>query len=290
MDDQIEVKNTSLADLLELRDVSLTYDDDKIPNEKKKWVIKDLSFLVQDIPNRGQFAVIMGPSGCGKTTILRFLAGLQSPTSGQVFIKGQPIKDDQRISMVFQQYSSFEWYSVLTNVMLPLLLRGIHKKEAEDKAADMIKRVGLGGQEKKFASLRELSGGQLQRVAIARSLICNPEMVLMDEPFGALDSYNRVNMEVMLMEMWEQFQSTVVLVTHSVSEGVFLGDDVYIMAANPGRLVKHIHIDLPYPRTYKTREMKEFFEISSEVEREFRGVADRSAHSLDTQSGRSKKN
>jgi NitT/TauT family transport system ATP-binding protein len=315
MNDQIDFRHDpSLPDLLELKGVSLTYDDDKVPAEKKKWIIKNLSFLVQDIPNRGQFAVIMGPSGCGKSTILRFLAGLQKPTTGEILIKGRKIDDKEHIGMVFQQFSSLEWYTVLKNVALPLLIRGIAKREAKKrameniskmkpagfgrakivlgklllpfalgaltkkfaaaKAAEMIKKVGLGGQDKKFASERELSGGQLQRVAIARSLISNPEMILMDEPFGALDPYNRLNMQLMLLEMWEQFQSTVVFVTHSKEEAVFLADDIYIMAANPGRIVRHIHVDLPYPRNLSTRRDKRFFETVSEVDEALRSLTD----------------
>lgn len=277
MDEQIKFENTSLPDLLELRDISLTYDKDNIPGEKKKWIIKNLSFLVENLPNRGQSAVIMGPSGCGKSTILRFLAGLQKPTSGGIFVKAQPLKDGEHIGMVFQEYTSLEWYNVLTNVALPLLLRGVSKKEAQEKAVDMIKKVGLAGQEKKYASVRQLSGGQRQRVAIARSLICNPDMILMDEPFGALDNPTRQSMQLMLMQMFEHYQSTIVFVTHSVSEAVFLGDDIYIMAANPGRIAKHIRVDLPYPRTLEIRKLKRFFEIEVEVEVELRGVAERTA-------------
>jgi NitT/TauT family transport system ATP-binding protein len=273
VDEQINFRHDlSLSDLLELKDVSLTYDEKKVPDEKKKWIIKNLSFLVQDIPNRGQFAVIMGPSGCGKSTILRFLAGLQKPTSGQIFIKGQQLKEDEHIGMVFQQYSSFEWYSVLKNVSLPLILRGLAKKEAKEKALEMINKVGLSGQEHKYASERELSGGQLQRVAIARSLISNPEMVLMDEPFGSLDPYTRIHMQQMLLAMWEQFQSTVVFVTHSKEEAVFLGDDIYIMANNPGRIARHIHVELPYPRNLQTRRDKRFFDTVSVVDEALRSL------------------
>jgi NitT/TauT family transport system ATP-binding protein len=274
MEDIYKPVNTSLPDLLELRNVSLTYDKDpKVPNEKKKWVIQDLSFLVEDIPDRGQFAVIMGPSGCGKSTILRFLSGLQNPTSGQIFLKEKEVKGNQCISMVFQQYACFEWYTVMDNVILPLILRHKKSKESKEKAKEIIEKVGLGGHENKYPC--QLSGGQQQRVAIARSLISNPEMVLMDEPFGALDVYSRLNMQEILMKMWESFQSTVVYVTHSVSEAVFLGDDIFIMGANPGRIVKRIHVDLPYPRTLDIRKNKRFFELESEVEEEIRVVGDK---------------
>jgi NitT/TauT family transport system ATP-binding protein len=270
----VEFVNTELPDILELRNVSLSYDREKVPDEKKKWIIQDLEFLIENIPDRGQFAVIMGPSGCGKSTILRFLAGLQHPTKGEVLIHGKPITDHERISMVFQKYTCLEWYTVLKNVMLPLIMRGVHKKEAEEKAKEMIVKVGLEQQMYKYASSRELSGGQLQRVAIARSLVSNPLMVLMDEPFGALDSYTRLKIQAMLIEMWQEFRSTVVFVTHSVSEAVFLGDDILIMSSNPGRLVERIHIDLPYPRSIETRRMKRFFELESRVENVIQDVGD----------------
>ena len=271
MDEQIQFKHDpSLADLLELKNISLTYEKNHIPDNQKVWVIQHLSFLVQDIPNRGQFAVIMGPSGCGKSTILRFLAGLQKPTTGQILIKGNELKEGEHVGMVFQQYSSFEWYKVIENVALPLLLRGKSWKESEEKATEMIQKVGLEGQEKKYASEKELSGGQLQRVAIARSLINNPDMILMDEPFGALDPYTRLSMQLMLLEMWEQFQSTVVFVTHSKEEAVFLGDDIYIMHANPGQIAAHIHVDLPYPRNIESRRDRKFFDIVSDVDEKLR--------------------
>ena len=278
MDGQIDFRHDpSLPDLLELKDISLTYDKRDIPPEKKKWVIQHLSFLVQDIPNRGQFAVIMGPSGCGKSTILRFLAGLQTPTSGQILIKGHELKEGEHIGMVFQQYSSFEWYKVVENVALPLVLHGKSWKKSEEEALEMIQKVGLGGQEKKYANERELSGGQLQRVAIARSLINNPEMILMDEPFGALDPYTRLNMQLMLLKMWDQFQSTVVFVTHSKEEAVFLGDDIYIMSVNPAKIAAHIHVNLPYPRDMETRRNRQFFDIVSEVDEQLRTVIEKSS-------------
>ena len=265
--------NTSLPDLLELRDISLTYDKSQLPMEKKHWVIKHLNFLVENIPDRGQFAVIMGPSGCGKSTLLRFLSGLQKPTTGEIFFNGEKLKINQYISMVFQQYACFEWYTVKQNVMLPLVLRKEDHKKAKEEVNEMIVKVGLDGHQDKYPC--QLSGGQQQRVAIARSLVSNPEMVLMDEPFGALDAYNRLNMQDILMRMWDSFKSTVVYVTHSISEAVFLGDDIFIMGANPGRIVKRIHVDLPYPRTLDIRKEHQFFELQSQVEEEIRIVGDK---------------
>lgn len=270
----ISFVDTESPNVLELRNVSLTYDSENVPEKEKTWIIKDLNFLVENIPDLGQFAVIMGPSGCGKSTILRFLAGLQSPTIGEVLVHEKPTSDHERISMIFQKYTCLEWYTVLRNVMLPLIMRKVPKKEAKEKAKEMIIKVGLADQMHKYASLKELSGGQLQRVAIARGLVNNPLMILMDEPFQALDSYNRLKMQAMLNQMWAAFHSTVVFVTHSVSEAVFLGDDIFIMASNPGRLVERIHIDLPYPRSIETRRLKRFFELESYVENVIQEVGD----------------
>jgi len=277
MEKNIEFKNTELPDILELRNVSQSYDPPQVPDDKKKWIIRDLSFLVEDIPGRGQFEVIMGPSGCGKSTLLRYLAGIQKPTSGEIFIKSKPIGDQHLAGMVFQQYSSMQWYSVLYNVMLPLIIKKMGRKDAEEKAMEMIKRVGLEGHEKKYAHPDALSGGQMQRVAIARGLITNPDLILMDEPYGALDNYTRENMQLMLTQMWQQFESTVVFVTHSVSEAVFLADNVYIMTANPAVISKKIEVKLPYPRTQEIWEMQEYFQLQSEVKKALREAAEHSA-------------
>ena len=236
----IAFTETELPDVICMKNISISYDDGKTH------VIKDFSLLIEDKPNQGQFVVILGPSGCGKSTILRFISGLQEPTSGEILIRGKTRKEyKSSISMVFQQYSSFPWYSVLRNVSLPLLYKGVGKKEAEEKSMEFIKKVGLQGHEKKFAQYPLLSGGQLQRVAIARSLISNPEIILMDEPFGALDTNTRSQMQHLLADIWLEYRPTVIFVTHDISEAVFLGDDIYIMSASPAYIVKHYHIGLP---------------------------------------------
>ena len=157
-----------------------------------KWIIKDMEFIVEDKADQGQFVVILGMSGCGKSTVLRYIAGLQKPTEGLVYVNNKLVDDNTRISMVFQQYSSLPWLTVLENVALSLQFKGVEKKERDEKAMEMIKLVGLEGHENKFAMYPTLSGGQLQRVAIARSLLANPTILLMDEPFGALDVKTRM--------------------------------------------------------------------------------------------------
>ena len=251
--------NTELPDIIELRKVSQTYDGGKT------YIIRDLNLLIEDKPNQGQFVVILGMSGCGKSTLLRYIAGLQSPSSGEVLIH-EKLRSDEAISMVFQQYSSLPWRTVLKNITLPLELRGVDKTEAEARAMEMIKTVGLLGHQKKFAQYPVLSGGQLQRVAIARSLISNPEIILMDEPFGALDTNTRFKMQLMLADLWDTLKCTVIFVTHDIQEAVFLGDDIYIMSVNPAQIVDHIGVDLPFHRDRETKRSKRFTELVQAVE------------------------
>jgi len=254
----VEFVNTELPDVIELKGVRQKYGE--------KLVIDDCNLLIEDHPNTGQFITILGASGCGKTTILNYIAGLQKPTSGEVLINSRPIELADPISMVFQKYSSFPWLSVLGNVMLPLILKGVSKKEAREKAHEMIDKVGLDGHEQKFAQDHILSGGQLQRVAIARSLISNPRIILMDEPFGALDTNTRFDMQIMLSEIWLMLKSTIILVTHDISEAVFLSDDIFFMSANPGKIVDYYKVDLPLERPRELKHSAEFFRIRNEVE------------------------
>jgi NitT/TauT family transport system ATP-binding protein len=255
--------------VLELRGIHQTYFDSK---KQKDFVVFDnFSLAVEDYPNIGQFIVIMGKSGCGKSTILRYWTGLQKPTSGEVFVGGKPLADNQSMPMVFQQYSSLEWFSVLENVALPLTLKGTPKKQAHEQAMEMIKVVGLEGHENKFAKMPQLSGGQLQRVAIARCLVANPNMLLLDEPYGALDGFTRAKMQFFLLDIFQKreladLNPTVVLVTHDPREAVLLGNDIYIMDSNPGRIVKHIKPDLPDHRDRSIRKDSRFIEIVSYIE------------------------
>jgi NitT/TauT family transport system ATP-binding protein len=259
----------TLPPVLELRNINQTYMDEKT---MKDFVVFDnFNLAVEDYPNMGQFIVIMGKSGCGKSTILRYWTGLQKPTSGQVFVGGKLLGENQSMPMVFQQYSSLEWFTVLQNVALPLTLKGIGNKEAEEKAMAMIKVVGLEGHENKFAKMPQLSGGQLQRVAIARCLVANPNMLLLDEPYGALDGFTRAKMQFFLLDLFQKgelsdLNPTVVLVTHDPREAVLLGNDIYILDANPGRIVKHIKPDLPVQRDRSIRKDPRFIEIVSYIE------------------------
>lgn len=248
------------ANIIELRGISQSYDGGK------NWIIQDLDFLIEDKPDQGQFVVILGMSGSGKSTLLRYIAGLQEPTKGNVLVNGKPSSEAERVSMVFQQYSSLPWKTVLENVALGLEFQGVSKAERYEKAMELIKLVGLEGHENKYAQYPTLSGGQLQRVAIARSLLANPKILLMDEPFGALDVKTRLQMQDLLTSIWHRFQSTIVFVTHDISEAVYLADDIYILKSQPSRIVEHIDIDLPLTRNRTTKRDPQYISLVHQVE------------------------
>lgn len=255
----MQFTNTELPDIIELKNVSQVYDNTNV-------VLKDFSLLIEDQPNRGQFVCLLGASGCGKSTILRYITGLQEPTSGEIFFKGRPLTKQDRVGMVFQQYSSFPWLSVLENVALGLQFQGISKKERNDRAMEMLQVVGLEKHKDKYAKYPTLSGGQLQRVAIARSLLSNPEIIVMDEPFGALDINTRLRMQDMLMDIWMKVKPTIILVTHDISEAVYLGDDIYIMRANPGIITEHVKVNFPIPRVKELKRTPEFMNMVHMIE------------------------
>lgn len=245
------VNDLNKPDVIELKGIEKSYGE----GEKKKTIIQGLNFLIERNENivngkrEGQFKTILGPSGCGKSTVLRMIAGLTTPTNGKVLIDETEIHGNSgNIGMVFQKYSNFPWYTVLENVALGLKLKGVSKKERTEKAMEMIKLVGLEGHENKFAQYPNLSGGQLQRVAIARSLVSSPNVLLMDEPFGALDVKTRLQMQDLLVEIYETINPTIVFVTHDIQEAVYLSDDIYIMGRAPSRFIKRYDIDLPYER------------------------------------------
>lgn len=258
MPGEVTFTNTELPDIIEFKGVTQKYGP--------KVVLNELNLLIEDIPGQGQFIVLVGESGCGKSTLLRYLNRLQTPTSGQVLVRGKPIDEAGAISTVFQDYSSFPWFTVLENVELPLRLKGVPRKERRAQAMDMIAKVGLSGHEHKYARAPQLSGGQLQRVAIARSLITNPDIVLMDEPFGALDGITRYEMQMLLLSLWKTSQSTIVFITHDYQEAIFLGDDVYVIDPRTGKIGTHIHVDLPFDRSVATKREPRFAQLVMQLE------------------------
>src|SRR3990167_10566916 len=244
--------NTDLPDVIELRDVGQSYDGGK------RWILRGCNLLIEDQPGQGQFVVILGASGCGKSTLLRYIAGLQKPTEGQVLLNGLvPKHDNHGVAMVFQQYSSLPCYQVWENVALPLVYKGLSWKDARPDAYEVLDHVGLKGQEQKYAKYPTLSGGQLQSVAIARSLVAHPDIILMDEPFGALDTKTRLEMQLLVYRIWADMHPTIVFVTHDIAEAVFLADDIYVMRARPGQIVEHFP-GLTMPRTPDVKQSGEF--------------------------------
>ena len=264
--------DTQLPNIIELRDIGQSYDGGQT------WILKDLELLVENKPDQGQFVCILGPSGCGKSTVLRYIAGLQEPTEGTVRIHDKEVSASNRVSMVFQQYSSLPWMTVLDNVALALDYKGISKKERHERAREMIDLVGLAGHEQKFAQYPTLSGGQLQRVAIARSLIANPEILVMDEPFGALDINTRLQMQDLLYGLWQKFHPTIVFVTHDIAEAVYLGDEILIMKHAPSRFVEHVSVDLPSERSRALKRDSRFIELVRHVEDRMVAIAGQPVH------------
>ncbi len=261
MRENILVNDTELPNLVELKKVTQTYETPKGPLT----VIKNLDFLVEKKP-QGQVITIVGLSGSGKSTLLRYIAGLQKPTSGEVLLNEKSRDGQPAVAMVFQKYSSLPNLSVLDNVMLPLQIRNVPAKEARDRAMTMIERVGLLGHEHKFAQDNILSGGQLQRVAIARSLVYHPELLLMDEPFSGLDIVTKYVMMELITQLWEEHKMTIIFVTHDPGQAVFLGDEVNVVAPSPGRIVDRIPIDLPVlGRNYDTMKTARYVELVNQV-------------------------
>ena len=212
-----------------------------------KLALQDINFTIEDLPNVGELITIVGPSGCGKSTILRIIAGLKPHfphTSGEVLVQNRPVQEaGPDRGLVDQRYSLLPHLNVIENVAFGLKLRGVKRSERLARAQEWVKKVGLEGSENEFPS--ELSGGMQQRVAIAATLILQPRILLMDEPFGALDPGIRLRMQELLIQLWNEQQSTVFLVTHSVEEAVYLGDRVFLMAPSPGRLLEIIKVPRP---------------------------------------------
>ena len=208
--------------------------------------------------NEGDFMSLLGPSGCGKSTALRIIAGLSSPTSGVVDWRGPPLQQND-IGFVFQEPTLLPWASVYDNVWMPLRLRGVPRKAAQPQIAEVLERVHLTGFEN--AVPRELSGGMKMRVSIARGLVTRPRILLMDEPFAALDEITRFKLNNDLLDLWQDRGFTVLFVTHSVFESVFLSNRITVMAAHPGRVFEELDIDVPYPRDAAFRTSTRYAEL-----------------------------
>jgi NitT/TauT family transport system ATP-binding protein len=243
-----------LPHVVEFRDVTKTYNPGK-PNEFT--AIRDVRFVVSDLVDKGEFICLLGPSGCGKSTILRLIAGLrpQHPaTSGEVLVMGRPVTGPGADrGMVFQDYTSFDHRTVLDNVAFGLECQWVPRGGRYEQARRWITRVGLDVAADQYKYPHELSGGMRQRVAIARTLILHPRIILMDEPFGALDPMTRMAMQDLLLELWHSTQATVFFVTHSIEEAVFLGDRIYVLSNSPGTIQHELEVE---PSDRPSKEMQ----------------------------------
>ncbi|WEO77832.1 ABC transporter ATP-binding protein [Cryobacterium sp. SO2] len=243
---------------IDVQDVSMEF------NTRDGGTIHALTESNLQIPS-GQFVSVLGPSGCGKSTLLRIIAGLATPTAGAVHIGTEHVTGPSRqVGIAFQTPSLLQWYTVAENIGLPAKLDKRNNKAAVEarveELLDMVKLSGLGG---KYP--RELSGGMRQRVAIARCLVSDPAVILMDEPFGALDAITREHMHDELLSIWQASGATVFFITHDISEAVYLSDRVIVMSPRPGRIVADLTVDLPRPRGEATRQMPEFARLAAEL-------------------------
>ena len=254
-----------MANAISIRNVSKTFN----VGNKLVPALEDVSL---EIP-QGAFVSLLGPSGCGKSTLLRIIGDLLEPEQGEVEIFGKTARqsrNDRDYGMVFQQPGLMDWRTIQKNVELPLQVAGVRNSSRSQTAADLLKLVRLDGFEEHRP--RQLSGGMQQRAAIARALSFQPKILLMDEPLGALDEMNREHMQRELLRIWRETNTTIVFVTHSVSEASFLSTEVVVMSPRPGRIAERISIDLPFPRTDDTRSTPEFYEVETRVRESLHSV------------------
>lgn len=263
---QAAIKPTELNTEIHIQDVNMTYMDN---NGEEIVALKNINLDIKE----GEFISLLGPSGCGKTTLLRVIADLLQPTSGVVTIQGQTPREvrlQQKYGIVFQNPVLYDWRTVRRNICMPMEIMGIPKKERTARIDEMLDIVGLHKFGKKYPF--ELSGGMQQRVGIARALALRPEILLMDEPFSALDEFTREKLNEDLLEIWGKTKKTIVFVTHNIAESVFLSDRVVVLSPHPGRVSAVVDIDLPRPRRSELRGSAEFYEYVAKIRRSFEGV------------------
>ncbi len=252
-------------DLLRAENISLTFSN----GNGGLHVLDSISLEVSP----DEFVCIVGPSGCGKTSLLRILAGLLEPSSGQVVFSGERLaKPQRRIGFIFQQANLMPWRTALNNICLPLELAGVTKEEKQDRARSLIELMGLQGFEETYP--RDLSGGMAQRVAIGRALVHEPDVLLLDEPFGSLDALTRERMGEELLRIWKAHRGTLLMVTHSILEAVLLADRVIVLSERPARVVLNLEIPIPRPRSIDLTYTEEFGALAAQIRGAIRVVAE----------------
>ena len=247
---------------LSIQGVSRTFTSEK---GKSTQALLPVDFDVKE----NDFVTILGPSGCGKSTMLRIVAGLDHPTSGRVLLDGRPVEGPGADrGMVFQSYTLFPWLTIEQNIRFGLREKGMPESAQKERAAYFIAKVGLRGFEQHFP--KQLSGGMQQRTAIARALANDPKILLMDEPFGALDNQTRVLMQELLLGIWEAERKTVMFVTHDIDEAIFMANRVAVFSARPGRIKSEIAVNLPHPRHYTIKTSPEFMDLKARLTEDIR--------------------
>jgi len=238
-------------------------------DDKRVDALQNINFEVEDAFSRegrdiGELRVLLGPSGCGKSTLLRLIAGLDRPDSGEILVNDQPVYGPGKDrGMVFQKYTSFPWLTVAHNIAYGLKINGVPPERCKETVAQLIQAIGLSGFENAYPET--LSGGMQQRVAIARTLAVRPAVILMDEPFGALDAQTRSEMQQLLLRIWGETASTILFVTHDVEEAIYLADRIFIMSAHPGTIVEDVQVPFDRPRNLELKQRNEFQDLQSYV-------------------------
>jgi NitT/TauT family transport system ATP-binding protein len=239
------------------------------PKGERIDALENINFEIEDAYSKegrdiGEFRILLGPSGCGKSTLLRLIAGLDQPDSGAIVVNDQPVScPGKDRGMVFQKYTSFPWLSVADNIGYGLKINGVPSDKRKETVAQLVEAVGLRGFEHSYPDT--LSGGMQQRVAIARTLALRPSVILMDEPFGALDAQTRSEMQQLLLRVWDETASTILFVTHDVEEAIYLADRIFIMSAHPGTIVEDVQVPFDRPRDLSLKQRNEFHELQNYV-------------------------
>jgi NitT/TauT family transport system ATP-binding protein len=253
-------------DKIAVRNVAKTF---RLADGKEVGALQNINLEIEDAYSRegrdiGEFRVLLGPSGCGKSTLLRLIAGLDQPDSGEVLVNDHPVHGPGKDrGMVFQKYTSFPWLTVADNIAYGLKINGVPEAQRKEIVAQLIQDIGLSGFESAYPET--LSGGMQQRVAIARTLALRPAVILMDEPFGALDAQTRSEMQLLLLKVWDETASTILFVTHDVEEAIYLADRIFVMSAHPGTIVEDVQVPFERPRSLDLKQRNEFHELQNYV-------------------------